>query len=67
MRKSLVLLTALLAAAALPASAQDAFDACTVFTQEDAERALQQLSVHRVGTAFAPAKGPVAAKAATKL
>jgi len=40
MRKSLVLLTVLLAAAALPAAAQESFDACTVFTQDDAEKAL---------------------------
>jgi hypothetical protein len=40
MRKSLALFTALLAAAALPAAAQDAFDACAVFTQEDATTAL---------------------------
>jgi len=31
--------------------------ALPLFTQMDAERALQQLSVHRVGTAFTPAKG----------
>ena len=40
MRKSLALLAVFCAAAALPASAQDSFDACTVFTQEDAEKAL---------------------------
>lgn len=45
MRMSLALFTALLAAA-LPAAAQDAFDACTVFTQADAEKAL--------GTSAAP-------------
>ena len=46
MRMSLALFTAFLAAAALPAAAQDAFDACTVFTQADAEKAL--------GTSAAP-------------
>src|SRR5688572_23903581 len=40
MRKTLALFTLLLAAAALPAAAQDAFDACTVFTQDDATKAL---------------------------
>jgi len=40
MRKSLALLAVFCATAALPASAQDSFDACTVFTQEDAEKAL---------------------------
>ena len=38
MRK--LLLMALLAAIAAPAAAQDAFDACRVFTQADAEKAL---------------------------
>ena len=46
MRMILGLLIAFCAAAALPAAAQDAFDACTVFTQEDAEKAL--------GTSAAP-------------
>ena len=40
MRKSLALLAVFCAAAALPAGAQDAFDACTVFTQDDAAKAL---------------------------
>ena len=40
MRTILALLTAFCAAAATPAAAQDAFDACAVFTQEDAAKAL---------------------------
>jgi hypothetical protein len=41
MSPNLALLAAMIAAAAIvPARAQEAFDACTVFTQEDAEKAL---------------------------
>ena len=45
-----VLLAAVLTAAALPAAAEDAFDACNVLTQADAEKAL--------GTSASPEPGP---------